>query len=179
MPGGKVLVEKYTLNYQQKHRSSQYMDGNMEFKKRRVDLSESLFGTQELGRRITEDGHKPDVIIAIAKGGLVPARYLAKHLDIREIYSIGIKFYSDVGETMKVPKVYQDLPRDIRGSTAVICDDILDSGDSIRVAMEEAVEAGCDKIITCALHYKPRSKYKPNYFHEEVDNDVWIEYDWE
>ena len=151
----------------------------MEFKKRQVSLAESLIGIEDIANQIKRDGHAPDTIIAIAKGGLIPARFLAKHLNIREIYSIGIKFYSDVGETMRVPKVYQDLPRTIRGSTALICDDILDSGDSIRVAMEEAVEAGCSKIITCSLHYKPRSKYKPNYLYEEIDNNIWIEYDWE
>jgi hypoxanthine phosphoribosyltransferase len=151
----------------------------MDLEKRQVSLSETIQGVQSLAERIKADGHDPDVVIAIARGGFIPARYLAKYLDNRKLYSLGIEFYSDIGETMRVPKVYQHLPRSIRGQTALICDDIIDSGDSIRIAMGEVIEAGCANIITCSLHYKPRSVYKPNYFHEEVSNDIWIEYDWE
>jgi len=119
-------------------------------------------------------------IVAIAKGGLIPARYIAKYLEIDKIYSIGIKYYTDIQKTMKVPHIYQHLTNKFHQSDVIlIVDDVVDSGESISVAMTEVVKCGAKKIATASLHYKNKSKYIPDFYGEECPNELWLTYNWE
>ena len=121
-----------------------------------------------------------DSIIAIARGGIIPARYLATYLNVRKIYTIGVQFYSDVDKTFKVPHVYQQLPKNLPVTDFfLICDDIVDSGESMGVVINQLTNLGVKRYITCALHYKPKSTYKPTFYGEKLDNNVWAKYDWE
>lgn len=122
---------------------------------------------------------KPQAILAIARGGLIPAYLLSEALGIRRMYTIGIEYYSDVGKTIKVPYVYQDLSEDFEVDNVCIVDDIVDTGNSISVAVERAVQHKAKEIITCSIFYKPKSKIKPNFYYKEVPNDVWLDFYWE
>ena len=41
-------------------------------------------------------GFKPDIIYAVIKGGLIPARILSDLLEIDEIGFVGVKFYKGI-----------------------------------------------------------------------------------
>ena len=121
-----------------------------------------------------------DNIVAIARGGVVPARYFAKLLGIRRMYTLGVEFYIDEEQKLKIPTIYQGLtePFNCDGTTLIV-DDIVDSGGSMIVAVNEVSNKGACDIITCSLHYKPKSTYTPTFYGEKVPNDVWLKYDWE
>jgi len=136
--------------------------------------------TFEIANAINRANEHIDYIVAIAKGGIVPARYLAKWLDVKRIYSLGIEFYKDVGVTMKVPFIYQGLNTTFKFNDHIlIVDDIADSGSTFKVAMQEVLQSGTHIISTCSIHYKPKSFYKPDFYYEEVPNEDWILYSWE
>ena len=132
---------------------------------------------KEIRKKYEEDRIQ---IVALAKGGLVPARYLAKCLGIKRIYSIGIEYYSDVNQTFEVPYVYQKLTNDFKEKDIIlIVDDIVDSGKTMGVAMQEIIDHKGKHVLGCSLHYKSKSTYTPDYYGEEVPDEVWVIYPWE
>lgn len=121
-----------------------------------------------------------DKIVAIARGGMVPARYLAKHLNVKNIQTLGIEFYDDTKKKFRVPHVYQTITEDFKKYDIILLvDDVVDSGESMGTAIKELKAKGGHDIVTCSLHYKPKSTYEPDFYGEKVSNSVWLEYDWE
>ena len=124
---------------------------------------------------------KPDHIIALAKGGFIPARILAKHLDVKRIYSYGISFYNDKDKKMKTPVVYQnvDLSSIKKSDKILIVDDIVDSGLSLKWLHTALEWQGYSKYKSCSIYVKPQSIIKPDIFAVEVDNKIWVQFPWE
>lgn len=116
-------------------------------------------------------------IVTLSKGGYIPARLLAKYLNIRRIYSVGIEFYRAEGQTLEFPYIYQHLTEEFEDDDVIlIIDDITDTGDSMKYAYSEVVENGGKNIITCSVLHKPKSSFTPNHYGKEVDNDTWIDF---
>jgi len=124
--------------------------------------------------------HTIEHVVAIARGGLIPAMLINQFLNVRRINSFGIEFY-DKSKVQRVPKVYQEITEWFDNEKVLIIDDIADSGTSMNIAIEEVIRRGCNKnnIVTCTLHYKPRSINKPDFFYKTIDNDTWVAYPYE
>ncbi len=130
-----------------------------------------------ISKQIKESGFKPEVLIAINRGGLVPARILSDSLNIPHLYVIGISFYSRVGVRKETPEVTQPLSVDISGKKVLIVDDISDTGKSLILAKEYVSKLNPAEIKTATIHHKPKSIFKPDYFHKTTE--AWIVYPWE
>jgi len=128
-------------------------------------------------RKIQDSGFKPELIIAISRGGLVPARLLSDSLNVPILYTIRISFYSSVGVRREKPEVTQPLDVDIKGKKVLIVDDISDSGKSLVLAKEYVDSLGAGETKTATIHYKPTSVFKPDFFSETTN--AWIVYPWE
>ena len=51
-------------------------------------------GGRELARQIADDGYRPDIILAIARGGLFTAGLLGYALSVKNIYVINVEYYT-------------------------------------------------------------------------------------
>ena len=60
-------------------------------------------------QKIQKQNYKPDIIIAIARGGLIPARILTDLLETQELGYIQIEFYKDINKTRQEPILKQNL----------------------------------------------------------------------
>lgn len=135
------------------------------------DLSRSLCA------QIEKSGFKPDVIIGISRGGLVPARVLSDILDIKELYAIRIAFYKRAGERVENPRILQGLSVDIKGKKVLLVDDISDTGKSFHVGVEHIRAHGAFDVKTAALHINSRTSFIPDYFISKTSS--WLVYPWE
>lgn len=131
----------------------------------------------KLSEKIRASNFIPDVIIGISRGGLVVARMLSDLLDVDSVGSVRIKFYRQVGKTMDKPIVSQPVNIRIENKRVLLCDDVSDTGVSLKVAYEHLLERKPEIIKTATLHYKPRTIFVPDY-HVEVTSK-WIIYPWE
>ena len=112
-------------------------------------------------------------IIAIARGGLIPAQYLAYKLNVKQIHSFGIITYSGDDKPLSDANIqlYQAPALSVCKSiyTTLIVDDIADSGRTL---------SRCMRVYparVCTLYYKPtKSIIKPNYFAQTIENDTWV-----
>ena len=126
---------------------------------------------------IKEDGFKPDLMIAVSRGGFDPARIISDQLGIRKLASLQIIYYSGVNAKREKPEVLFPLNAQIDGLKVLVVDDVSDSGHSLMAVKEYVEENGAAEVKIATLHYKPWSLYKPDYYAEEVDK--WILYPWE
>lgn len=122
-------------------------------------------------------GFRPDVIVAIARGGLVPARLLADELDVRTITVLGVSFQKNIRRTAGFPSISQESALELRGKKVLVVDDVADIGRSLLVAKDYALRRGASEAKTAALHYKPNPMFKPDYYAELAEG--WIIYPWE
>ena len=116
-------------------------------------------------------------MLAITRGGLVPAGMLAYRLRLRNILVAAVAFYDDEGQPGPQPTFLQ-FPADplLRGQRVLIVDEVWDSGTTIHAVTERVVQAG-GIPTTAVLHYKPaRSGVAgaPDVYAVETDN--WVVY---
>ena len=82
--------------------------------------------SRELAIQIAESGYEPDIILAIARGGLLTAGALGYALSVKNTYTMNVEFYTGVNERLAVPMILPPVPSlvDIKDSKVLIVDDV-------------------------------------------------------
>jgi hypoxanthine phosphoribosyltransferase len=119
---------------------------------------------------------RPDIIVGISRGGLIPAAVLSDRLGV-DCDAVRLRFYKSVQNTEETPNIIQHVSSDLRRKKVLIVDDVADTGHSLQTIKRYVQEKGADDIMVCTLHYKPCSIIKPDHFVEETN--AWIIYPWE
>jgi uncharacterized protein len=133
------------------------------------DLGKEIFS---IARQIIDSGKTFDRVIALAKGGLTFSRSLNDFLDIRELSSFQIEFYTGIGQTSKTPVITQSLPVTIRNERILLFDDVVDKGDTMKLATDYLKYHGVADLTTATLIMKPWSTPKPDFFSRETE--AWV-----
>jgi hypoxanthine phosphoribosyltransferase len=142
-------------------------------------LTWPLFGeaTRELAQTIADDGFEPDIVLAVARGGLTVAGALAYALAVKNCFAMNVEFYTGVDERLDVPVMLPptlDL-LDIRGLQVLVADDVADTGKTLElvrgVIAEHVAEARC-----AVLYQKSRSVIDAEYVWRHTDR--WINFPW-
>ena len=129
----------------------------------------------ELADRLVDD--RFDLMLAITRGGLVPAGMLAYRLRIRNILVAAVEFYDDRGQPGPRPTFLQ-FPADplLRGQRVLVVDEVWDSGTTIHAVTERVRQAG-GIPTTAVLHWKPqRSVVAGSPDVHAVTTDAWVVY---
>jgi hypoxanthine phosphoribosyltransferase len=124
-----------------------------------------------LARQILESGNSYDRLVPLAKGGLTWVRELADLLKIDAVSTTRIKSYNGVGSSTP-PRILQPLADPVAGEKVLIFDEVVDTGETIRVARQYLGIMGAANIGVAALCYKPHSSFKPDYFAFETSG--WV-----
>ncbi|MCD6484538.1 MAG: phosphoribosyltransferase [Candidatus Odinarchaeota archaeon] len=130
-----------------------------------------------LAEKIRKSNFVPDLIIGIARGGWIVARLLSDLLDIDDVGSVRIQFYRSVGVTYHEPVVSQPVSISVEKKRVLLCDDVSDTGYSLKTAIEHIKERGAEIVKTATLHQKSKTVLIPDYWVEKTD--AWIIYPWE
>ncbi len=133
--------------------------------------------TENIVAKVERSGYEPDVIIAVSRGGFVPARIVCDILSVQRLASVQIEYYEGVGERLRSPNILFPLNTGIPGLSALVIDDVSDTGTSLKVAKDHVSSRGASEVRSATLHFKPWSRFRPDYYAEEVD--AWIVYPWE
>jgi len=133
--------------------------------------------SEKLAEMVVESGFKPDVVVAVSRGGFAPARILCDLLDIKKLASVKVEYYTSVGVRGKEPVIVYPLNADVKGLSVLVVDDVADSGYSLLKAKTHVEEKGASEVRTATLHYKPWSVIKPDYYVDETED--WVVYPWE
>jgi hypoxanthine phosphoribosyltransferase len=121
--------------------------------------------------------YAPDVVVAVARGGLVPARIHADLLDTAELTMIQVEFYSEIARAKAEPTLKQALTAQIGGKKVLLVDDIADSGRSLQFAANYLRTHSPAEIKTATLYHKPQSTFKPDFYEKETTS--WVIFPWD
>jgi hypothetical protein len=133
---------------------------------------------RKLSRKIVDSGYRPEVIVAIGRGGWVPGRILSDFLDQMDLTSFKIEHYRNA-QKAKAAQVRYPLAADVAGRRVLLVDDVADSGETFTVALEHLNSRGAPaELRTAVLHYKTSSPYVPDYYAKKVVKWRWIIYPW-
>ncbi len=133
---------------------------------------------RRLAHQVRDSGYRPDTIVAIGRGGYMPARILSDYLEIMDLTSFKIEHYR--GATRQTAaQVRYPLTGDLSGRKVLLVDDVSDSGDTFAAAIAHLQEHGPpDEIRTAALDHKTVSRFEPDYYARRIVKWRWIVYPW-
>ena len=109
-------------------------------------------------------------IVAITRGGLVPAHIIARELDIRLIDTVCISTYDD--QTQREAAVLKAIAGD--GTGWLIVDDLVDTGKTGRIVREML-----PKAHFATVYAKPAGRPVVDTYITEVSQDTWILFPWD
>ena len=134
-------------------------------------------GSRDLAQQIADSGFEPDMILAIARGGLLPAGALGYALAVKNIYTMNVEFYTGVDERREVPLILPPVPdfHEVRQAKVLIVDDVADTGHTLKVVKEFCAGKVAEVRAAC-LYEKPRSVVKCEYVWKHTD--LWINFPW-
>ena len=122
--------------------------------------------------------------LMITLGGLLPGILLHDHLvegrpegtPKIQFGTLGISGYTGPGKRSSQLLVQQAISVPVGDHTVLIIDDLGDSGDTMKLALEHVLESGAGKVLTLALYMKPEAAqlFVPDFFFGEVPQDTWI-----
>ena len=134
-------------------------------------------GSRELAQAVHDDGYRPDMVLAIARGGLLVAGALAYALGVKNTFTMNVEFYTGVDERLEMPMILPPVPDlvDFAETRVLIADDVADTGATL--ALVKQFCAGKVAEVRCAVLYeKPRSTVRCEYVWRRTDR--WIVFPW-
>jgi xanthine phosphoribosyltransferase len=120
-------------------------------------------------------------VVAITRGGLIPAAIIARELDLRLVETVSIVTYAAasggtlIEEERRGPPVVIKPPAAAGDGTGfLIVDDLVDTGATARM-----VRALLPRAHFAAVYAKPAGRVTVDSFVTEVSQDTWILFPWD
>jgi len=133
-----------------------------------------------LASQIKDSKFKPDMILGVARGGLIPATILATLLDIKDVISISIRSYTKNRKRKNAPEYLHSLPKKlILGKQILVVDDIVDSGNTLK-SLDELISPDLALAMYATLFAKSKAKFRPHFIGYEITkSNEWTIWPWE
>jgi xanthine phosphoribosyltransferase len=109
-------------------------------------------------------------IIAVTRGGMVPAAILARELDIRVVETVCISTYDD--RNMREPEVLKGVQGD--GAGWLVVDDLVDTG-----ATAQVLRRMLPKAHFATLYAKPKGQPLVDTFVTVFAQTTWVNFPWD
>ena len=137
-----------------------------------------LFGaaTREIAQWVADD-YVPDMILSIARGGLLIGGALGYALGVKNTYTMNVEFYTGVDQRLEVPRILPPAPDfvDLGEAKILIADDVADTGHTLR-SVQEFCAGKVGEVRTAVLYEKSHSMVHCDYVWRRTDR--WINFPW-
>ncbi len=119
--------------------------------------------------------YEPDIILAIARGGVTLGHFLAEKYKLRELLTLNSVHYDN---TQKLDNVSLfNIPNLSKYKKVLIVDDIVDSGESLREIVKVLKKRFPQTVFkTGVIFYKENDIFTPDFKIKEAKE--WIEFFW-
>ncbi len=129
--------------------------------------------SKNIVKEVMKSGYEPELVIGLARGGLVPARLIADYLNIKDLYAVKTEHWGLTATPDGKAKLAQGLQISIDGKRVLVVDDITDTGQSLKLAVDHIKGHNPSEIRSATLLHITHSKYVPDYYSDEVPEDKW------
>src|SRR4051812_21089560 len=134
-------------------------------------------GSRELAKMAADEDWRPDIVLGIARGGLLVAGAIGYALGVKNTFTLNVEFYTGVDERLPVPMILPPVPDliDLHDARMLIADDVADTGQTL--ALVKGFCAGqVGEVRVAVLYEKPRSIVTCEYVWKRTD--LWIDFPW-
>lgn len=134
-------------------------------------------GVKALAQRVADDDYRPDLILSIARGGLIIAGSLSYALRVKNLHVINVEYYTGVNARLEFPVI---LPPplnlvDLGNARILVADDVADTGHTLALVRDFcAPQVG--EVRCAVLYQKPHSVVECDYVWHHTDK--WIDFPW-
>ena len=134
-------------------------------------------GARELAEAVAEDGFVPDIVLGIARGGLLVAGALSYALGVKNTFTMNVEFYTGIDERLDVPMILPPVPDlvDFSETRVLVADDVADTGATL-VLVKDFLAGKVAETRCAVLYEKPRSSVRCEYVWRRTDR--WIDFPW-
>jgi hypoxanthine phosphoribosyltransferase len=142
-------------------------------------LTWEMFGeaSRALAQMVVDDDYEPDMVLSIARGGLLIGGAMGYALSVKNTYTMNVEFYTGVDERLEVPRILPPAPDfvDLHNAKILIVDDVADTGHTLK-SVEEFCEGKVGEVRTAVIYEKSHSVVKCDYVWRRTDR--WINFPW-
>jgi hypoxanthine phosphoribosyltransferase len=134
-------------------------------------------GARELAELVHADGYRPDIVLAIARGGLLVGGAIGYALGVKNTFTMNVEFYTGVDERLEMPMLLPPVPDlvDFAEQKVLIADDVADTGATLAL-VKDFCEGKVGEVRCAVLYEKPRSRVACEYVWRRTDR--WIVFPW-
>jgi hypoxanthine phosphoribosyltransferase len=143
----------------------------------RMEWSELGTAAQTLAKQIVGDGYRPDIVLAIARGGLLVGAALGYALGVKNTFTMNVEFYTGVDERLPMPMILPPIPAlvDLEDARVLVADDVADTGRTLAL-VREFCAGKVGETRTAVLYEKPSSIVRCDYVWRRTGR--WIDFPW-
>jgi uncharacterized protein len=130
-----------------------------------------------LAGAIVYDGYAPDLILGIARGGLLVAGALSYAIGVKNTFTMNVEFYTGIDERLPVPMILPPVPAlvDLQDARMLIADDVADTGQTLAL-VKDFCAGQVGEVRTAVLYEKSRSIVTCDYVWRRTE--LWIDFPW-
>ncbi len=132
---------------------------------------------RSLAQQVADSAFTPDIVLGIARGGLIPAGSIAYALDCKNLFTLSVEFYTGVDQRLDVPVMLPPFldAADLTDQRVLIVDDVADTGKTLEL-VREFCSGTVAEARTAVLYAKPHSIIEPDFVWRRTDK--WINFPW-
>lgn len=138
-----------------------------------------VFGeaSRTLAQIVADDGYEPDMVLAIARGGLLIGGALGYALAVKNVYTMNVEFYTGVDERLPVPMILPPVPDlvELRFARVLVVDDVADTGHTLKIVLD-FFKGRVKEVRSAVLYEKPHSVVQCDYAWKRTN--LWINFPW-
>ena len=141
-----------------------------------LELTWEVFGEfcRALAVKVAQSGYRPDLVVGIAKAGVIPGAVIASILRC-DFFSMKISRDVGVERVRSRPKIFSAAPREAAGKNVLIVDEIATSGETLRMALNALRQVAPADMKTAVSFAK--GSYNPDYYALKTDATIIFPWD--
>lgn len=116
----------------------------------------------------------PEIVLGVATAGVIPGAVIAAILN-REFHSIVVSRRFRADTIRERPAVLSAAPSDVNGRRVLVVDETCDSGETMRLAVAAAINAGAAEVRT-AVSFKT-GPYEPDFHGLATESAIVLPWD--
>ena len=130
-----------------------------------------------LGEEAVADGYRPDMVLGVARGGLLVAGAVAYALGVKNTFTVNVEFYTGVDERLPMPIILPPVPElvELEEARILLADDVADTGQTLAL-VKDFCAGKVGEVRAAVLYEKPHSIVHCEYVWRRTDR--WIDFPW-
>jgi hypoxanthine phosphoribosyltransferase len=145
----------------------------------RESFSWQEFGdaSRELAQQVADSGFDPELVVAIARGGMLLAGSIAYALGVKSCGAMNVEFYTGIGTRLPEPVILPPMldQEHLNGKRVLLVDDVSDSGRTLAMVIQLLEASGAD-VRSVVLYTKPHTVQEAHYTWRRTHK--WINFPW-